>query len=45
MSETVTLVTPPIDRSLCSLHPEEDMTERRGHDKQLEYVMFASPSR
>jgi Uma2 family endonuclease len=41
MSETVTLTTPPIDRSLFSLHPEEEMTERRDHDEQLEYFKFA----
>lgn len=41
MSETVTLITPPIDRTLYSLHPEEDMTERRGHAHQSEYFVFA----
>jgi Putative restriction endonuclease len=41
MSETVTLITPPIDRSLFSLHPEEDMTERVGHAEQTEYLKFA----
>ena len=41
MSDTVTLITPSIDRTLFSLHPEEEMTERRGHDLQLEYFKFA----
>src|SRR3954469_334462 len=41
MSEAVTLTTPPIDRTLFSLHPEEDMTERRGHALQSEYLVFA----
>jgi hypothetical protein len=41
MSETVTLITAPVDRSLFSLHPEEEMTERLGHAAQTEYLKFA----
>src|SRR5439155_10229425 len=31
----------PIDRSLFSLHPEEEMPECRSHDQQLETLKFA----
>jgi Putative restriction endonuclease len=41
MSEIVAVITPPIDRSLFSLHPEEEMTERQDHAEQLEYFKFA----
>jgi hypothetical protein len=41
MSETVTLIPPPLDRGLYSLHPEEEMTERQVHAEQTEYLKFA----
>jgi hypothetical protein len=41
MSETVPLITPPIDRSLFSLHPEDAMTEHAFHDNQLAYLKHA----
>jgi hypothetical protein len=41
MSETVTPTTPPADRSLFSLHPEEEFPLRLSHDAQLECLKFA----
>jgi Uma2 family endonuclease len=41
VSETATYISLPVDRSLFSLHPEEEMTERRGHAHQSEYFVFA----
>src|SRR5262245_61707819 len=41
MSETATPTTPPVDRSLFSLHPEEDLPESLAHSEQVNYFKFA----
>jgi hypothetical protein len=41
MSETVGPISSRVDRSLFSLHPEEEIPLRLSHDKQLEYFKFA----
>jgi Uma2 family endonuclease len=40
MAEAI-VVAPREDRTLFSLHPEDEMTEHAFHDRQLEYLKFA----